>query len=574
MVNFYHGIGRALLVEGNDMMRSVAAGQLREAGAEEVVAVSRISAARERLEREHFDLVMCSREFKGKEESGQDLLDELRRENLLAPDTVFIMVAAGATYQDVAEAGEASIDTFLVRPYTTATLTERLGEAIKRRRALSPIFSAMESGDPGAAFMRALMRFQENQPYGLYCGRLAAEMLLRFQRPEDAQKVFERISVRHAKAWARLGVARAQSAAGDLAAARETIERLQQTEPDYADAHELLGQVLIEHGELNAALDHYDSAAELTPGCVTRAQIAATLSFYIGKPGSCVPLLERTCRIGARSRLFNPLTWVLLGFARRDAKDSKAIAAARQGLASWMERHGATDRTGFFLRVLDVLVLQSKLAHGEAAALTRELSLLADQDEFDLEAANVLLSLWARTPAEDWPHAERQGIAQSLGLRLGVTKAVIELMCAAAGEQEAVTAALRQALSSITLYGQRAVQRSMGNDAVGAVAQLLEHAETTRNSKLFELAGLTLKRRASKIANIEELTDRAARGLLRHAKGVSHIAGVQRAGRSAAGVPLRGWNQESSVKALLPALEAVDAALQLRKQRDGAAAPA
>jgi hypothetical protein len=83
-----------------------------------------------------------------------------------------------------------------------------------------------------------------------------------------------------------------------------------------------------------------------------------------------------------------------------------------------------------------------------------------------------------------------------------------------------------------------------------------------------------LKRRAAAIPKIEELTDRAARGLLRHAKVVSHIAGVQRAGRSAAGVPLRGWSQESSVKALLPALEAVDAALQQRKQRDDATTPA
>ncbi len=570
MSNFNHGIGRALLVEGNDVMRSVAAEQLRQAGAEEVVSVSRIGAARERLEAEHFDLVMCSREFSGKEESGQDLLDELRRENLLAPDTVFIMVAAGATYQDVAEAGESSIDSFLVRPYTTATLSDRLGEAVKRRRALSPIFNALQNGELGVAFTRALMRFQEGQTYGLYSGRLAAEMLLRFQRPEDAQKVFQRISERFPNPWTRLGIARAQSACGDLAAAKVTIEQLQQHEPDYADAHELLGQVLIEHGELEAALQHCVRASELTPGCVMRAQIAATLTFYMSTSSAALPLLERTCRIGARSRLFNPLSWVLLALARLDAKDSKGVAAAQQSLVAWVQRHGATPATDYFTRVMQVLLTLARQDAAEATAQTRELSLLVDNDEFDLEAANVLMSLWARIKDESWAYSQRVGIAQSMGLRLGASKAVTELMCAAAGPQEPVTAALRQAQNSITQYSQRCVQRSMTNDVVGAVTQLLEHAETTRNSKLFELAGLTLKRRGAKITKLEELTERAARGLMLHAKAVSHIAGVQRAGRSAAGVPLRGWDQASAVKAMLPTLETVDAAILQSKQRDGA----
>lgn len=571
MSNYKHDIGRALLVEGNDVMRSVAAEQLRQAGALEVVSVSRIALARERLEAEHFDLVMCSREFSGKEESGQDLLDELRRENLLAPDTVFIMVASGATYQDVAEAGESSIDSFLVRPYTTAVLSDRLGEAVKRRRTLGPIFSALQQGDLGQAFTRSLMRFQEGQSYGLYCGRLAGEMLLRFQRPEDAQKVFQRISERFNNAWARLGIARAQSACGDLAAAKVTIEQLQQHEPDYADAHELLGQVLIEHGELQAALQHCVKASELTPGCVMRAQIAATLSFYMAASSLALPLLERTCRIGARSRLFNPLSWVLLALARLDAKDSKGVIAAQQSLVAWVQRHGASPASDYFTRVMQVLQHLARQDTAQATHLTRELSLLADNDSFDLEAANVLMSLWARIKPEDWPFSQRVGVAQSLGLRLGASKAVTELMCAAAGDQEPVTAALRQAQNSIAQYSQRCVQRSMTNDVVGAVTQLLEHAETTRNSKLFELAGLTLKRRGGKLGNLAELTERAAQGLMQHAKAVSHIAGVQRAGRSAAGLPLRGWDHASAVKALLPALEAVDAAIAQSKQRSSAA---
>lgn len=558
-------IARALLVEGSDIMRGVASGQLRDAGALEVVAVNSIGAARERLEHDHFDLVMCSREFVGKEESGQDLLDELRRENLLPADTVFIMVAVEATYQEVADAGEASIDTFLLRPYTTETLSERLKEVVQRRRALSPIFTALQEGEPGRALMHAVMRFQRGERYAMYAGRMAAEMLLRFHRPDDAEKIFHRIAARRPTAWAELGIARALSANGDLSAAREAITAIQQRDPGSADAQELMGQILIEHGELADARGHYLRATELTPGCVMRAQIAGTLSFYLASPAEAVPLLERTCRLGARSRLFNPLTWVLLGFARLLGGDSKAVTTAANSLTHSLTRHDAGERGRYWVGVMQVLHALAQRSMTVATERTRELALSVDENNFNLEAANVLLSLWALIPPHLWPIDQRLGVAQTMGLRLGVSKAVTELMCAAAGEQEEVKLALRQAQNTIAQYSQRCVQRSMGSGVAPAVEQLLEQAETTRNARLFELAGLTLKRHAARIddaGKLSELSERAGRGLRQYAQSVSHIAGVQRAGRSAAGLPLRGWNHESAVKALLPSLDTVEAALR------------
>ncbi|MFN9449219.1 MAG: response regulator [Rubrivivax sp.] len=560
-------IQNALLVEGNDLMRSVAASQLRELGVQDVVAVGRIAAARERLERERYDLVMCSREFAGREESGQDLLDELRRAQLLPPDTVFVMVAAGATYQDVADAGEASIDGFLVRPYTTESLKRRLREAINRRRLLSPIFTALHDGEPGKAFSRALARFQSGESHAVYCGRLAAEMLLRFYRPDDAETLFRRIAANHTAAWPLLGVARAQSAAGKLTDAQETIELLRQSLPRNsdigADAHELLGQILIEHGELNAALGHALLATEITPGCVIRAQIAGTLSFYLESPEQSIQHLERTCRLGSRSRLFNPLTWVLLAFARLGQGDAKALNAAQLGLVACVERRGDDETLSFMIRAVQALQLRAHRNHTAATELVRELSLLAEQDRFDLEAANVLLSLWALTPAEEWPADQRARIAQGLGLRLGVSKTATELRCLATGDQPEVVEALRVAQQQIVQFGQRGVQRAAGREPAGALAQLLEQAETTRNAKLFELASLGLTRHAARFtdaAQLAELTERAAQGLRLHAKAVSHIGGIQRAGRSAAGLPVRGWNHDASIKAMLPTMDLSSAA--------------
>jgi hypothetical protein len=326
-----------------------------------------------------------------------------------------------------------------------------------------------------------------------------------------------------------------------------------------------MGQVLIEHGELLAAQEHCQRAASLTPGCVIRSQIAATLSFYAASPAQALPLLVHTCRLGHRSRLFNPLVWVLLALARLQTGDTKGLLAAAQGLARWSDRNPEDPRNARWGRAMGVLQAWGQRAHETAVEQTRQLGLIADETAFDLESANVLLSLWSLLPADRWPETERRGLAQTIGLRLGVSKSVTELMCAAARDQPLVVAALRQAQITVSQYAQRCVQRAQGAGVTPAVTQLLELAETTRNARLYELAGLTLRRHAAAVTSpeaLQDLTERAARGLLSHAQSVSHIVGVQRPGRSAAGLPLRGWNHEASVKALLPSLDTVDAALQ------------
>ena len=175
------------------MMRNVTAAHLRDAGVGQVQSAGRVKEARLMLEREHFDIVLCTHQFDQCADTGQDLLDELRREHLLPHSTVFLMVVEKATYHQVVEAAESALDGLLVRPFTAALLCQRLLEARHRKRQLGDVLQALDAGRTEVAFARALKRFNENLPYGSYCGRLAAELLLTMQRPDDARKVFEKL---------------------------------------------------------------------------------------------------------------------------------------------------------------------------------------------------------------------------------------------------------------------------------------------------------------------------------------------------------------------------------------------
>ena len=135
---------QALVIDSNATSRSILVAQLREYGVTKVVQCSRVRDARNRLEHTVFDYVLCEQYFTESNHSGQTLLDDLRRAQLLPFSTVFFMVTAEASYAAVAEAAESALDGYLLKPFTPSTLFERLSLARLRKVHLKPIFDAIE----------------------------------------------------------------------------------------------------------------------------------------------------------------------------------------------------------------------------------------------------------------------------------------------------------------------------------------------------------------------------------------------------------------------------------------------
>jgi DNA-binding response OmpR family regulator len=532
-------LARALLVEGNALLRSVAAAQLRDAGVGHVASASRVKEARLMIEREPFDIVICNREFEGCADNGQDLLDELRRENQLPHSTVFMMVTAKASYHEVVEAAEAALDGILLRPYSGALLAERLMEARHRKRELAPILSALDGGEIELAMARALKRFQGKQPYATYCGRLVAELLLRMGRAREAHKMFERLAQPKNAVWARLGMARADMAAGESQQARRTIAGVLADEPGSADAHDLIGRILVEQCDFDGALAEYRRAAELTPGCLLRAQHAGALAFYQAQGPDALSLLERTLGLGVQSKLFDALSLLLVAILRFDNGDAPGVASMLEQLARYHERFPGSRRLARFGQAAEVLV---SLQGGAQESAGRTLGALAQQvgeDDFDLEAANVLLALSARMPPGLLPAAGQDALIDRIAMRFCVSKAMTEVLVASARREEPAHTLIRRAQARVAALAEQAMETSLSGDPAGAAAQLLEAGEESLNAKLLEMAGQIARRHANAVPNAQALITRATALLRRSCRAMNHIAGIQRSGRSPGGLQLR-----------------------------------
>ena len=545
-------LARALLVDGNPLLRSVAASQLRDAGVGSVQTAGKVKEARLLLEREHFDIVLCTQEFEGSPDTGQDLLDELRRENQLPHSTVFLMITSSVTYSQVVEAGESALDGLLVRPYTAALLGQRLLEARNRKRELADILRALDAGQAEVAFARALRRFNDKLPYANYCGRLAAELLLSLNRPEDARLVFEKLvqaSSATNSSWARLGVARAMLATGDNSSARKAIMAVLADDPGSADAHDLIGRILVEQCDFDAALREYRTASDLTPGCLLRAQHAGALAFYQGLGPEARKLLEHTLTMGVQSKLFDALSLVLIALLRFDDGDAPGVVAMHRQLQQYRKRFPESVRLQRLELAAQVLVDLQPGTHEAAVQDLRHISALASADDFDLEAANVLVALWARVPETLLPAAEHEALVERIAMRFCTSKAIGEVLVASARRCPRDEAVIRRCQARVSQMAEKSMERALRGDPAGAAQALLADGESTLNAKLLEMASLVASRHRATFEDADALAERATATIRRTCRAGNHIAGIQRSGRSPGGLQIRGRSPTETVNA-------------------------
>lgn len=530
---------RALVVDGQPTSRSLLMAQLRDIGIGTIKHVSAPSDARPLLERANYDFVFCESSFPDPDESGQDLLDELRREHLLPYSTVFIMVTAEADYAKVREAAESVVDAYLLRPYSSQRLTERVLECRRRKLSLADVFLAHESGQNERAVTLALARVQQRAPYWSVCARLAAELLIQTERLDEATALLQELADNADQPWAKLGLVRVQAARGEGNNARRNAEALVTERPDYADAFDVLGRLQVDQGDLGAALETYRTASRLTPGCLLRLQHTGTLAFYTGAAEESIRCLDRVVALGLDSRLFDALTLMLLALAKHDTAQTRGVALAHEQLRRFLQRHPGSGRLRRMELAVGVLVALCMEQAAEAATSLSRLAAEHQADSFDVEAATILLALLARVPAAMANQIDSTALVRAVALRCCVSRVVTEVLVTSVGTDTAFTGILRDAHAEIHGVAERAVAMSAGNRPREAVNLLLEHGRSTLNAKLIDMAAMIAIRHKAGLQDADTLLEMIGMLQGRYCRPVTHLAGVMRSRRAPGAMALR-----------------------------------
>jgi DNA-binding response OmpR family regulator/Tfp pilus assembly protein PilF len=497
---------RALIIDANAALRSMQAQILRDMGVGDVVQASRPANARRVLETRAFDIVLCDYHFDNDAMTGQDLLDELRRAQLLPYSTVFIMVTDEASYAMVAEAAESALDGYLLKPHTAQALAERLIQARRRKSVLLGVFGAIEAGEFAKAARLCRARFDARAELAFYAARIGAELHIRAGDPKAACRLYEDVLAVRPLPWAQLGVARAQLESGQLHQAGQTLASLIAEQADFADAHDLLGRVQLEQGNLDAALDTYRSAVRITPHSITRLQKQGMLAFLLGESDEAMDVLERSVRLRLGSKMFDCQALVLLGLIQLDKGDAKAVACNHDRLTLMQQRQPENVRLQRFVVASEIVKTFAEGSPQHAVAQVARLAAEIGTEDFDFEAAGNLLALLSRLHRAAVAPADTDAWVVSIAQRFCVSKASADMLCRAAQGHPPLVALIRAGHARISDLAEQAIAHSANGAPEAAVKNLLARGSETRNAKLVDLASMVLARHADRIDGSADMT--------------------------------------------------------------------
>ena len=500
---------RALVIDPNPTSRTILAGQLRELGVGTVIQTGRLTDARRHLELQAFDIVLCEQVFHGAGSTGQELLDDLRRAQMMSYATVFVMVTAEASYAAVAEAAESALDSYLLKPHSAQALVERLQQARHRKRVLKHIFSAIEAGDFARAARLCERKFDDRSDYWLYAARIGAELHLRLGQHAEARRLYDAVIAARTLPWARLGVARAQIDAGDAPAARRTLENLIADQPGFTDAYDVMGRTQVEQGQLGPALETYRKATEMTPGSITRLQRQGMLAFYLGERDEARSALEKAKRMGLNSKLFDLQTLVLLAIVRFIDRDGKGLQRCLDSLQRAQEKAEGSQRIRRLFAVAEAFHLMLHRLPAQAIAKVCSLAGQIRETGFDFEAACNLVAMLAHLRSAALPLEAPEVWIEAVALRFCSTRSLTELLARAAQVHPPYAELIRAQNGRINGMIELAMGHSLNGAPTASVHALLAQAEQTLNGKFIDMARAVLIRHADKVADGPALLSRA-----------------------------------------------------------------
>ncbi len=278
---------RALVVDDLAAMRTMLKSQLGSLGVSRVSEAPNAAVAINKLRAEPFDLLLLDY-YLGDATDGQQLLELIRNEKLIASSALAVMVTGETAYGSVAQVAEHSPDAYLLKPFTADELYAHLLPVIERKLGirrvnkktpgLKPIYDQFDAGHFDAV-IALVDAYTQREGIHADTARLKGDALI--QQGDFVHALAHFQQLREQFAWAVLGVARVQAQLHQTDAAIATLEQLVAESPKYFHAADVLADTYIKANQPQKALIILENACNKSP-TVNRMRATAQIAEKIG----------------------------------------------------------------------------------------------------------------------------------------------------------------------------------------------------------------------------------------------------------------------------------------------------
>jgi CheY-like chemotaxis protein len=315
---------RVLLIDDMAVVRQTIKSMLVDLGITHIDFAASVGEARRRIQAERYDVVLCDYHM-GNGANGQDFLEEIRHTGVLPLETVFFMVTSEASYEKVVSVAEVAPDDYMLKPFSSRDLVERLSRTVRKKLVLKDLYHAIRHDAVDRAIQVGREIMAHNPSHRLDAARLLAQLLNDYGRIDEAMALYKEVLDHKAVPWARLGLAGIYAQTGQKKEAAEIYQDLLAQSPNYVEVYDRLAQHYLDEGQEDKAMAIMERAVAITPNNVARLQTAGNLAFRLGKGEAADALLKRAVVVGGNSNALSPrVLYNLLVSACRDGRQRDA----------------------------------------------------------------------------------------------------------------------------------------------------------------------------------------------------------------------------------------------------------
>jgi DNA-binding NarL/FixJ family response regulator/Tfp pilus assembly protein PilF len=375
-----------LIIEDYEGMRGILRDLLGRAGATRIAFAANSQAAIPLLERHRYDAVLCDLHL-GQGLNGQQILEEARHRQLLAPHTVWLMVSAEKTAEMVTGTMESRPDDYLLKPITETLLFTRLSRQMARRQTLAPIEQAMRDREYLKAMNLTEAQLGRPTPHLWDLKRLKADLALHVGNHAHAREIYLEALGQRDLPWAHLGLAKIHFLEGRHAEARDELEQVTHGNRAYLEAHDWLARALDKLGDLDAAQAVLSAALTTSPHAPLRQGQLGEIAYRRGDLETAAGAFRRQVDLARQTPLkaADPYLWL----SRVQLARGKADEALR-ALAELSVDLRADDTARLLARALEIPVHLQAGARERARALAGELAAELGEQANELPAEAIL----------------------------------------------------------------------------------------------------------------------------------------------------------------------------------------
>lgn len=291
---------RMLVVDDFDNFRVTVTKLMQSLGVSAVDMALNGAQAVKSCRSRRYDVVLCDFNL-GQGKNGQQVLEELKQERLLAHTSLFAFVSAESSRSVVLAAHEFEPDGYFTKPITGKALQQRLERMLIQREALMPALRALDDNDLEGAISHYQELIRSGSRYATVCQKRLGQLYLETENYDKAEALYNSILEARRMDWAVVGLAKVKQAQEHWEASAKLLREIILENPLCMGAYDALAEDYIRRADTIGLQQLLQKSVKISPLSLHRNRHLAEVALKNNDAAVAATSYRKTVRLGANS---------------------------------------------------------------------------------------------------------------------------------------------------------------------------------------------------------------------------------------------------------------------------------